>query len=50
MFSKQLYGQIKTENIEKFGLYGNWEINLLYEPELHGRIKVSLDNCIKLGP
>lgn len=38
MFSKQLYGRIKTDAYASFGCYGNWDINFLWQDQLKGTV------------
>ena len=38
MFSKQLYGRIKTGQYANLGCYGNWDINFLWQDQLKGTV------------
>ena len=36
MFTKQLYGRIRKENLVNKGCYGNWEIDFVWQDQLKG--------------
>jgi hypothetical protein len=44
MFTKNLYGRYQKFRENDRGFYGNWEISLVFEDEMQGRVKHSTNN------
>lgn len=44
MFTKNLYGRYQKVRENERGFYGNWELSLVFEDEMQGRVKHSITN------
>lgn len=47
MFNKKIYGKMPNS---PSGCYGNWQINLIWEDEMQGKIKHDMKESIMFGP